>query len=279
MKVVLLPTDFSDISLHAIQYARNLLKDKDTLFYLLNVFKIPFATNEELMEHDVQRLAELEDELYADSQRALMELARSFDPNPRHRFLTISDYNSFLISLKEVIEKKKIDLLIMGTKGATGAKEILLGSNTGDAILKTTVDLLAVPKESEIKSPKEIVFPTDFKYPFEESDLNSFLVLAKASNCKVHIVHFNEGRELTTDQQARKDQLTHLLEGLDHEYYFLTQNDLEQGLNCFLESRKTIDMIVLMLRKYSFFQRLFLRHRVKELSYHTRLPLMVLRQS
>lgn len=279
MKVVLLPTDFSPISLHAIHYARNLFKEKETLFYLLNVFNIPFSTNEELMEHDVQRLAELEDELYADSQKALMELVRSFDPNPLHRFLTISDYSGFLTSLKEVIEKKKIDLLVMGTKGATGAKEILLGSNTGDAIMKTSVDLLAIPKESTISIPKEIVFPTDFKFSFKEHDLRSFLSMVRSQKCKMHIVHFNDKRTLNTQQEKRKSQLTQLLEGVEHDYYLLSQSDLEQGLNCFLESRGNIDLVVLMLRKYSFFQRLFLRQRVKELSYHTQLPLLVLRQT
>ena len=55
MKNILLPTDFSQNSLNAINYAMELFKDTPCQFYLLNAFKIPYLTNEELLENDMKK--------------------------------------------------------------------------------------------------------------------------------------------------------------------------------------------------------------------------------
>lgn len=60
MKRILLPTDFSDISVNAIQYALSLFAEETCEFYLLNVYRVPYMTNEELMEFDSQQLVVLE---------------------------------------------------------------------------------------------------------------------------------------------------------------------------------------------------------------------------
>ena len=60
MKNILLPTDFSKNSLNAMYYAMALFKDIPCKFYLLNVFKIPYLANEELMENDIKQLALIE---------------------------------------------------------------------------------------------------------------------------------------------------------------------------------------------------------------------------
>ena len=71
MKKILLPTDFSENSLNAIEYASHLFKDVPCKFYLLNVFKIPYLANEELMDQNVAQLADLEEEMYDTSKKEM----------------------------------------------------------------------------------------------------------------------------------------------------------------------------------------------------------------
>ena len=73
MKNILLPTDFSQNSLNAINYAMELFKDTPCKFYLLNAFKIPYLTNEELLENDMKKMAaEVGDLVYLCDARGIL---------------------------------------------------------------------------------------------------------------------------------------------------------------------------------------------------------------
>ena len=64
MKRILLPTDFSDISVNAIKYATQLFTNIPCEFYVLNVYRIPYLANEELMDQNVSQLSAMEDEMH-----------------------------------------------------------------------------------------------------------------------------------------------------------------------------------------------------------------------
>ena len=276
MKRVLLPTDFSSISINAIQYALSMFEETDCEFYLLNVYRVPYMTNEELMENDAQQLAILESEMYDSSQKSLKELVSGFKANKHHVFHTISDYNFFINSVKQSVKEKEIDLIVMGTKGATGAKEIFMGSNTGDVLMKTDCNVIAVPENSSFEIQKEIVFPTDFKLRYERSDLSPLIELAKANESRLRILHLSQDGQLTEEQESNKRILESYLDQIEHTFHTLTNIDFEEALNCFAQSRGDVDMIVMIAGHYSFFQRLFFRPKVMELSFHTKIPLYVL---
>lgn len=55
------------------------------------------------------------------------------------------------------MKEQKIDLVVMGTKGASGVTEILIGSNTADVIEKCHCPVLAIPAESDFKTPTKVV--------------------------------------------------------------------------------------------------------------------------
>lgn len=276
MKRILLPTDFSNISLNAIKYGLSLFKESKCEFYLLNVYRVPFMTNEELMENDAQQLAIVEAEMYESSKKHLEELVSTFDKNKKHVYHTLSDYNFFINSVKQCILEKEIDFVVMGTKGATGAKEIFLGSNTGDVLMKTDCNVIAVPEHSVYKAPKEIVFPTDFKLRYEREDLEPLIELAETNKSTLRILHFSQDDQLTEEQESNKRILESYLDTVEHRFHTLTNIDFEEALNCFAQSRGDVDMIAMISGHYNFFQRLFFRPKVMELSFHTKIPLYVL---
>ena len=276
MKRILLPTDFSNISLNAIKYALSLYKESKCEFYILNVYRVPYMTNEELMENDAQQLAILEGEMFESSRKNLEKLVSGFDENENHVYHTISDYNFFIDSVKQYVAEKEIDLVVMGTKGATGAKEIFLGSNTGDVLMKTDCNVIAIPENSTYKAPKEIVFPTDYKLRYERDDLAPLIELAETNKSTLRILHFSQDGQLSQEQVSNKKVLDSYLDSLGHSFHTLTNIDFEEALNCFVQSRGNVDMIAMISGHYNFFQRLFFRPKVMELSFHTKVPLYVL---
>ena len=276
MKNILLPTDFSENSINAIEYASQLFKDIPCKFYLLNVFKIPYLANEELMDQNVAQLAALEEEMHDTSKLEMQKLLEWIPKNKKHEFNTISDYNLFNLAVHQVVDEKNIELIIMGTKGATGAKEIFMGSNTGDVIIRSSCNVIAVPENQTYKPPKEIVFPTDFQIDYDFEDLAPLISLAEMNNTMIRIVHFSEKADLDETQEQNKRKLSSFLVNIKHKYYTLSSSDFEEGLNCFTQSRGDIDMIAIIGRHYGFFQRLFFKPKVRALSFHSTIPLFVI---
>jgi len=278
MKNILLPTDFSNNSLNAIHYAIALFNKTPCNFYLLNVFRIPYQTNEILMENDVNQLAKIEADLYDSSQKGMQEIVKKIKIKVKsyHQFHLLSDYNLFINSIQKYIKEEDIDLVILGTKGATGAKEIFMGSNTGDVIMKTDCNVLAVPENASFSIPNEITFPTDFKIPYKEEELAQLLEISKMYQSNIRVLLFNNKEYLDEEQKSNKKTLHNYLEKIEHSYHTLTNTDFEEALNCFTQSRGNIDMIAMIAKHYNFFQRLFFKPKVEALSFHTKIPLLVL---
>ena len=279
MKNILLPTDFSTNSFNAIQYAVKLLKDEDCTFYLLNTYRVPYLENDELMMYNVQQLSVLENTLLKSSQRDLKAIAKKIKFSPNHDFKLLSDYNLFINSVKQKIEDHHIDLIVMGTKGATGAKEIFMGSNTGDVIMKTDCNVLAVPDKAKFKIPKEIVFPTDFRLLYKEGELDIMKKIAIKNKTNIRVLFVQDDGPLDEEQKVNKKELERYFDTLKHSFHTLTNTDFETAVNCFTQSRGNIDMIAILAKHYNIFQRLFFKPKVEELSFHTKIPLLVLHKN
>jgi len=279
MKRILLPTDFSENSKNAIEYGVQLYKDVPCKFFVQNVYRIPYLANEELMNQNVNQLESLEEEMHLASQQGMENLLEDIPKNPKHEFETISDYNLFSLAVHQAVEEKDIDLIIMGTKGATGASEIFVGTNTSDVIIRNSCHVIAVPEKHQFKPPKEIVFPTDFRIAYSPEDMIPLIGMAKLNNATIRIVHFSDTNKLDEIQQKNRALFISGLGSIAHEFYTISASGFEEGLNCFTQSRGNIDMIVILGRHYGFFERLFFKPKVKTLSFHTRIPLFVIHHS
>lgn len=277
MKNILLPTDFSENAWNAIQYALEIFKDEPCNFYVFNSFRLPAYTTDDLMVASTNE--GIEDNLHKTSNENLDKVIQRINArkkNPKHSFRKVSTYNFFLDAIKEEVIKNDIELIVMGTKGATGAKEIFIGTNTGDVISKVKVPLLVIPENTVYKPPKEIAFPTDHQVFYKRKALKMLLNIAELHQSNIRIVHVKmDKNELTAEQLTNKNFVFECLEKANHSYHTLHNLLLEDALNCFTQSRD-IDMIAMVPKNLNFFQKIFFKPKVEEISYHTRIPLLVL---
>ena len=187
-KKILLPTDFSDNSWNAIVYALNLYKDVSCTFYLLNAHELYVSTTINLSN----RLANTIKENSINALKELRSQMERSDINTEHDFQIISSAKNLVTAIENAVITYSIDLVIMGTKGATGAKEFLFGSNTVKTIKGMTLcPVLIIPEDFEFTKPKQIAFPTDFNHFYGHVALKPIKELAKLYNCNVSIVHIN----------------------------------------------------------------------------------------
>src|SRR5690606_3559190 len=104
----------------------------------------------------------------------------------------------------------------MGTKGATGAKKYILGSNTVSVINKVRLlPILLVPAKCEFVNPDQIAFPSDFSRFFVE-DLLPITQLADLSEATINVLHIKGKDGLTEVQNSNFEMLKAHLKDYKH---------------------------------------------------------------
>lgn len=211
-------------------------------------------------------------------RRLLDRIGKELPLNTKHTFVPFAFYDFFVDSIKRESESKKIDLIIMGTKGATGLKKMTIGSNTGDVITKVKCPLLAIPEDAQYTELKEVALPTDYHTGYDLSALDTLIETVTMNKAELRILHISKkGKALSEEQQKNKDFLSDYLVDVDHSFHSLTGQSLETAVQCFTESRD-IDMIAMVAKNLNFFQRILFKPEVEKISYHTEVPFLVLHE-
>ncbi|WP_298370016.1 universal stress protein [uncultured Lutibacter sp.] len=279
MKNILIPTDFSDNSWNAIEYALNFYKNIPCNFYLLNVSLIsnyPVGDSAIILSNTL-----VENKLLQQSKTALKTLVKKIKKsfsNTNHNFYKIYKYDFFIDAIRSVIEDKKIELIIMGTKGASGLSEVIVGSNTGDLITQVHCPVLIIPENAVFKTPKEIAFPTDYNIYYQTKVLKTISEFTKLYDSAIRILHITKKNEHLTDFQLdNKEFLNDYFLDEKHSFHRLTNNKIENGIQCFVESRDT-NLIIMVAKNLNLFQRILFKPTVEEISYHVEIPFLVLHE-
>lgn len=276
-KRILIPTDFSKNALNAIRYALSLYEEKECEFYLLNIFHLEnYQTNSFILPEPGSALFESRKAASEEGFAKLLDTIRLHYTNPRHKYHTISTFNFLSEAIKETIAAKDIDLVVMGTQGATGSKGVIFGSNTVMAMEKIReCPILAVPDGVRFAPPKEIVFPTDYKATFKKRELNYLVELAKMHQTAIRILHVKKERGLNEEQEKQKELLWELLSDVEHSFHYLSDIEVAKGITTFVQSRGS-DMIAFINRKHFFFNSIFSKPLVKEIGYDATTPILAL---
>lgn len=276
MMRIVLPTDFSENAFNAIVYAAKLFKDTTCIFYLLHAYTPPIYRVDYTLGSPGQ-LGLPDDHRYsaeAALEKTKKRIKAKFD-NPRHEFMTHAAFNTLEDEIKTMVIKENIDLIIMGTQGATGAKEILFGSNTVHVLKKAIVPVLAIPSHFDFTPPKRIVFPTDYEVDYAHTDLDFLLHLSKLWGAKLHVMHVSTPDGLTPLQKTNKANLQKMMHQHAHEIHDLPDQELVEAINAFQEE-VPVDMLAMVKNKHSFLERLFVEPVIKNIGLHSKVPFLVL---
>lgn len=280
MKSILLPTDFSENSWNAIQYALSFFENSTCHFFILHVNRLgniasvdtSYITTPETIEDVQTKLAKKK------LRELLKRISRELPHNKKHKFYTITDYNFFIESIRNHVQEKNIDMIVIGTKGASGLKKFIVGSNTGDIITKVPCTTLVVPENAKFKSIKEIAFPTDLSILYHIQTLQPISEILETFPSFLRILHINKKeKDLNTDQIKYKELLEDYFFNNNYSFHFLTNDNIEDAVQCFVQSRD-IDIIAMVAKNLNYFQRILFSPTIKEISYHTDVPFLVLHE-
>ncbi|NCT16681.1 MAG: universal stress protein [Flavobacteriaceae bacterium CG_4_8_14_3_um_filter_34_10] len=278
MKNILLPTDFSENAWNALKYSVKLYEKVPCTFYLLNTYQIAPTIGANLVNREnSNRLAEL---LKEDSvnglQQWIAKIEKTFK-NPNHSFEYLSDAESVLNSIRKNVAILDISLVVMGTKGASGLKEIFMGSNTVRVIQSMKLcPILAVPENVKFVKPKEIAFPTDFNRFFSESELKPLVELAKLFGSSIKVVHINKEETLSDVQQYNLMMLKRHLKTVDHYTYWLPDSKkIANAITIFIEDLD-IDLLAMVNYNHSIIEKITHEPVIKSIGFKVTIPFLVI---
>ncbi|MFK7812971.1 MAG: universal stress protein [Maribacter sp.] len=273
---VLLPTDFSDNSFEAIRYALLLLKDVECEFSLLHTYMPPIYHTEYLVGSPGQiGLGDVIKEAAVSNLDKLQKRLEDQYKNNKHSFESYTRLNTLPNEVNEMVEEKKIDLIVMGTKGATGAQEILFGTHTVHIIKKAKCPVIAIPPNFVYEVPKEILFPTDYEVDFKSEPLDILLKIAKQHISSIEVLHVSYGYDLSKKQQENKKSLDGVLQNVAHLFHNQPNQEVIQAINNFQLKHK-MNLLVMVQNKHTFVERLFIEPVIKKIGFHITIPFMVI---
>ncbi|MEN8799187.1 MAG: universal stress protein [Flavobacteriaceae bacterium] len=276
-KRILIPTDFSSAALNASRYAMQLFAEVAIDFYLLNAYQISGYSVDSPFDPEPGDIAYQAAKSTSEKQLAELLEHMSFHPqNPEHRFKTIASYNSLLHAAETAIAENDIDLVVMGTKGITGAESLIFGTNAINLMEGiTNCPVLTIPEDYGFQPPNEIVFPTDFKLDFKKKELQHLIEIARINNAAIRVLHIEKNKELSRQQRNKRELLKAILEGTPNSFHVLKDRHVHNGIGAFVSSRDS-QMIAFINRKHNLFSSLLSRPLVKEIGYHYKIPILAL---
>lgn len=278
MKNILLPTDFSENSWNAIRYAIQLFENDQCTFHLFNAYTpVVYDLTYVLLASPAQ--FGLRDPIRDASKASLRELQKrildEFGTNSNHKYETIARFETLITGIKELIDERHIDLVVMGTKGATGAKKILFGSNTVQVFREIKCPIIAIPSGFDNVVPQEILFPTDLEVNFNDQQLHILKGISVLYNSKINAMHVRTGHGLSEIQEHNKLMLHTLFKNINFEFHDFDDMDIPEAINKF-QDEHTVNMLVMINNKQSFFENLFFKDTINQIGFYLNIPFLVI---
>lgn len=269
---ILLPTDFSDNAWSAAVYAFRLYAEKQCTFYFLHSSKMKISAISNISNKLLQVMAENAMKELSE----LKEMAESANANANHKFEIILSTNDLHHAMETVIEKNKIDLVVMGTKGATKATDIIFGSNTVNVIKQSkNCPVLAIPDDFDFVKPEQIAFPTDFNRLYGK-ELKTLKDLAGFYNSKIRVMHINKEDDLSERQNYNIDKLKAALEDYEHSFHWMPDyGKKDEAIKDFIDDL-SINILVMINYQHSFIERIIKEPVIKKLGFNLTIPFFVI---
>ncbi len=201
MKRILVPCDFSKPSKEAYKFALELALVSKGEIFVVHAVELPlmYETAFGIQPYPVD--PELVKKMEAQANDAFQKMKQMYHaPVPITIHFKLF-YDFVLPSVRAFIQENEIDLVVMGTHGASGLEEFFIGSNTEKVVRFSTVPVLAVRNAKTYGAIRNIVFPSTLA--LNQTDLVQHVVnLQEFFQAKLHVVFVNTPENFKTDEEG-----------------------------------------------------------------------------
>lgn len=274
MKRILFPTDFSETATNAFVHALEFANSIDGELVLLHAFDLPvfdsqyFPENYMLIYESVE-LSQFE--VFKDELPKLHAIAEKRNLNSIKMTHRLMD-GGLTFAIAKAIKDDQIDYIIMGTEGATGWSEVLLGTHTTAVISDVSIPVFSIPSKVKFKPIKNIAFTTRFR-PKDKTALKNVLEIAKKMKAKIKCLYVK-----TDSSDVSKETIKEWDEEFANEpveFHLILSEDIKESILDFIMF-KDIDVLSMLTYKRNFFENLFHHSLTKDCAANLEIPILAI---
>jgi nucleotide-binding universal stress UspA family protein len=201
MKKILVPCDFSKPSINAFRFALDVAASSGGTIHLINIIELPVLHDSVLMPVlDFEQA--LFDELKTKAEDQFKKITDKYKVEDT-KIVTKVLFGGVSRMINKYIEDNNIDIVVMGSHGASGLRELFIGSNAERLVRQCPVPVLVV-KDYYKGAVKDIVFPNTLDAEDQEDLVNRVKALQSFFKAKLHLVWINTPINFTADHITRK---------------------------------------------------------------------------
>jgi nucleotide-binding universal stress UspA family protein len=215
MKRILVPIDFSEEAESAAKVAASIARKTGSEIFLVHMLELPVTTIDPAEMNTISSEPQI---IY------FMKLAHQkfekFKKLPFLKGLTVVETIQFQHAFSGIInesEKNNIDLIVMGSQGASGLQEMFIGSNTEKVVRRSKVPVLVIKKGVEDFVVKDILFASDFNKE-SKSTFQRVINFANLFEAKIHLLYVNTIHNFNTTKNI-ESRIAHFMDDFDFDNY------------------------------------------------------------
>ncbi len=279
MSTILVPTDFSDNAGAALRYAIRLCNQMQANLIVFHCSTISaYALSAASSESQMTQLLE-EDELNK-MEKLQEQVKKAYNAHdiaeiPVNTRCIVS-YNPMVVEKTlDIARQNHVDLIVMGTHGASGITKFFFGSNTSIMISKANIPVLAIPETYEYCALQKISFASDL-YDLT-AELKQLVPFASVNDAAISILYFDYGLDPNDKKLVNAREVIQNV-GYDKCSLDVQKAQLEKTLvtqvRRYIAEHKP-DCLVMFTRERSLWDRLFLRgSKTEDMSAALTIPLL-----
>jgi len=266
MKQLLVPTDFSEPARVAFAFAIEIANAFDSTIHLLHTYQIKGSAG---------MLVSIAEIVQTDAE-ADMKSLKSDLPKKMADTANLKSYifrGQLLAGIDQLTELVGVDLIVMGTKGASGLKEIFWGSNAKNVVERSKIPVMVIPGNCVFKPIKKVVLAVDEYEMKDQERLQPLVKIARFFNASIYIYHHSSKDQGNTINSTVIDSFSDFKYEVIH--HFSSEN-VGDALNEFLKEEEP-DLVSLIRRKRGWLEQLMHNSVTTQELFHSHYPLLILR--
>ena len=269
MKKIIVPTDFSKAAESAANYATWLAQKLSAKVELVHVLGINTS------ENSLHNWRTLETQMIASANEGAARLMESIRTpvEVTYKHLKGSPFEGVI---SDYATKSKIDMVVIGSRGASGVKRALFGSNAAKLVDTCPKPVVVVPAEFEFDGIKKILYATDMIHLDEE--IKTVVRLAKPFDAEITILHITDEDARKRDRSNLKEILWRIADYKKIDFMVIGKEDVVAGIEEAISSTKP-DLLAMFTHQRDVRDKILGRGVTRQLAFLNRLPLMVINRT
>jgi nucleotide-binding universal stress UspA family protein len=272
MNTILVLTNFTPISINAVNYAADVAAFIHADLEIINVCELPIAFTEvPLPTYDIDRMLK-------EAERQLTDLKQAVTNRLPHLISieTVVKQGDILSEINRYCEELQPFAVVMGAETATAFEQLMFGGKTLSAVHQLHWPIMVVPDDVQFKGIKKIGLACDFKNVIDSVPAAEIKMMVHNFNAELHVVNVYPeklGAGIEASDVAESGLLQSMLQDVNPIYHFISDNDVEDGINDFADKNE-LDMLIIIPKKHFLINKIFQHSYSKRMVLQMRVPVL-----